>query len=102
MAGTLRPKYHVQKIGESGVPTGKVMLATDPGDVDAPFVIFPRKDPAAFHALLTYADVCEKGLRMEILEFAGKIAESDPAFGTQGARNWQTILMERVKSVDIQ
>ncbi len=100
MAGTLRPKYHVQKVNEEGVTFGNVMLATDPSDVDAPFVIFPRKDPAAFHALLAYAAVCEKGLRAEILLFAEEVAKSAPEFGTQGTRNWQSLLMDKVKSVE--
>ena len=101
MAGTLRPKYKVYRLDEEGAELGPSMLATDPENIDAPFVIFPRKDPAAFHALLAYADVCEKGLRMEIIQFAGKVAESDISFGTQGARNWQTMLMERVKAVEL-
>ena len=101
MAGTLRPKYVVYRVGEDKGRVGSDMLATEPSDVDAPFVIFPRKDPAAFHALLSYAAVCEKGLRAEILLWAEKIAVCDPDFGTQGARNWQTLLMDKVKSVDV-
>ncbi len=101
MAGTLRPKYAVYRLDGEGSLAGEPMLATDPSNVDSPFVIFPRKDPAAFHALLSYAAVCEKGLRAEILLWAEKIATSDPAFGTQAARNWQTVLMDKVKSVDV-
>ena len=101
MAGTLRPKYVVHRLNEEQKAVGETMHATDPNDPNSPFVIFPRKDPAAFHALLSYAAVCEKGLRAEILLWAEKIAVCDPDFGTQGARNWQTVLMDKVKSVDV-
>ncbi len=101
MAGTLRPKYAVYRLDGEGSLAGEPMLATDPSNVDSPFVIFPRKDPAAFHALLAYAAVCEKGLRAEIISFAEDVAQSDPAFGTQGTRNWQTLLMNKVKSVEV-
>ena len=71
MIGKLRPKYQVQRI----VPTdaegiyenrGSAALSTDPEDVDSPFVLMPRKDPAAFQAMVAYARHCEKALAIEI------------------------------------
>ncbi len=86
----LRPKYFVTRFaGEPADPTtmGTRMLATDPDDVDSPFVLMPRKDPAAFYALLGYAQVCDDDLAREIRVWLDKIAEASPVYGSQGERN---------------
>ena len=83
----LRPKYNVQRIDEDGDVVGALIKSTDPDNVDSPFVLMPRKDPAAFYALLNYAKVCEPDLASEIREWAEKIIEAPPIFGTQGLRN---------------
>ncbi|KKN07145.1 hypothetical protein LCGC14_1070050, partial [marine sediment metagenome] len=67
--------------------TSAGMRATDPDDVDSPFVLLPRKDPAAFYALLSYAQVCEDSLAREIHVWLDKIAEASPLYGSQGGRN---------------
>jgi len=94
----LRPKYVVfrvvdEKIASGGTPLvqdiikGTPMLSTDPDDVDSPFVLMPRKDPAAYYALLNYAQACEADLAYEIREWAEKIVKAPPVCGTQGMRN---------------
>lgn len=83
----LRPKYNVQRVDEGGFDVGLPMKSTDPDNVDSPFVLMPRKDPAAFYALLNYAKVCEPDLALEIREWAEKIVEAPPILGTQGVRN---------------
>lgn len=89
----LRPKYMVYKakVSESGknataIPESGVW-ATDPNDVNSPFVLMPRKDPAAFIAMLTYASLCEPSLASEIRIWLESIAKADPVYGTQGSRN---------------
>ncbi len=100
----LRPKYRVQKItgvdpkgvyGTVGLP----MLATDPNDVDSPFVLMPRKDPAAFYAILAYAQMCEDDLAGELRQWLEKIVLAPPVFGTQGLRNRVVIKLEQIKVV---
>lgn len=86
----LRPKYFVTRFeGEPADATvvGKRMLASDPEDVDSPFVLLPRKDPAAYFALLNYAQACETDLGAEIRLWLDRIVEAPPVFGTQGDRN---------------
>jgi len=87
----LRPKYIVRKIPSGAdiksLPAGS-MLSTDPEDVNSPFVLMPRKDPAAFAAMIYYAQCCEPKLAVEIAEWLSKIAAAPPAFGTQGIRNY--------------
>jgi len=83
----LRPKYMVTKIGVVGTELSPTMKATDPDDVDSPFVLMPRKDPAAFAAMIQYARYCESGLAAEIGQWLKKIASEPPRYGTQGARN---------------
>lgn len=83
----LRPKYRVQRIDEEGDLIGPPMSSTDPDNVDSPFVLMPRKDPAAFYALMNYANACEPDLALEVYEWAEKIIEAPPIFGTQGLRN---------------
>lgn len=80
----LRVKYLVYKVGEPLIERKSV----DPNDVDSPFVLMPRKDPAAFAAMLTYANNCQGELAAEIRDWLRKIAEAPPVFGTQGARNY--------------
>lgn len=91
MPGKLRPKYQVLRIEESGrtAPGAKTMFATDPDDINSPFVLMPRKDPAAFVAIITYARHCEPELADEIMDWLNEIAEAEPAFGTQGQRNFR-------------
>ncbi len=89
----LRPKYTVQRVDEIDspggplLPRGEPMVATDPDDVDSPFVLMPRKDPAAFYALLHYAQVCEDDLAREIRVWLEKVVKAPAAHGTQGERN---------------
>jgi len=84
----LRPKYDVQRIGPRGNLIGSRMESTDPEDIDSPFVLMPRKDPAAFHAMMAYAQVCEPVLAAEIRVWLGKIADVEPEYGTQGLCNY--------------
>ncbi len=83
----LRPKYNVQRIDEEGDVIGALMKSTDPDNADSPFVLMPRKDPAALYALLNYSQMCEPDLAKEIIEWAEKIVEAFPVYGTQGERN---------------
>lgn len=88
MAGELlRPKYMVTKIVEPGIPLPPSMRATNPDDINSPFVIMPHKDPVGYVALLRYAELCEPNLASEILIWARKIASAPPEYGTQGTRN---------------
>lgn len=94
----LRPKYMVFRIDED---TGAMIVegampATDPENIDSPFVLKPRKDPAAFVAMIAYTMTCEPDLAQEIREFLHKIAEAPPVFGTQGERNYKAF---RTKSI---
>ncbi len=99
----LRPKYQVQRlepIEAEGVYENKgiAMLSTDPGDIDSPFVLMPRKDPAAFAALVIYSEHCEPELANEIKAWLYKIAEAEPVFGTQGARNFRVTRLKPLES----
>ena len=88
MEKILRPKYQVQRISESGELVGTIhYLSTDPEDVNSPFTLMPRKDPAAFAAMVTYARTCEPQLAKEIMTWLRKIVEAPVIFGTQGGRN---------------
>jgi len=94
----LRPKYMVYKIDGDGKAVSRNMKSTDPDDVNSPFVLLPRKDPAAFIALASYASACESGLAVEIREFLEKISLSNPMLGTQGARNFSAIMKRMIRS----
>lgn len=106
--GTVRPKYVVIRIREEDMQEdgtlslvsishdNPVMIATDPKSIDSPFVLMPRKDPAAFIALVAYASVCEPNLRAEIVQFLDKIVEADPTFGTQGLRNYAELRRKQI------
>ena len=83
----LYPKYRVIKTSEDLNPVNSVMLATDPNDINSPFVLMPRKDPAAMAAMLTYMSFCEPALANEIRPWLRKIADAEPIFGSQGVRN---------------
>lgn len=102
----LRPKYTVQRVNELDSPggplkkVGKLMLSTDPADVDSPFVLMPRKDPAAFAAMGTYMDLCEPQLANEIRAWLRKVAAAEPIFGTQGKRNFSAIRIKRLHEVE--
>lgn len=87
MGEKLRPKYIVQRIGDDGEVIGPVMRSTDPHDIDSPFVLMPRKDPAAYYALLNYAQVCETDLGNEIHAWLRRVVEAPAEYGTQGGRN---------------
>lgn len=88
----LRPKYEVRKIMggplDPAQTLGPPMASTDPDNVDSPFVLMPRKDPAAFAAMIVYAQCCQPSLAAEIAEWLVKVANAPPAFGTQGTRNY--------------
>ncbi len=102
MGSKLRPKYTVQKVkcfdspGSPFEQASKPMLSTVPDDVNSPFVLMPRKDPAAFLAMLTYAQYCEQGLANEIRGWLNLIAEAVPVYGSQGKKNfthmWRNII----------
>lgn len=99
-ARRLRPKYMVAKIDTDGEPIGPVMKSTDPDDVSSPFVLMPRKDPAAFAALGTYMDLCEPQLANEIRAWMRRIAAADLMFGSQGERNLKAIRLKRLLEVE--
>ena len=110
MGDKLRPKYILYRViedTEGEVPTDAIRLgdylvhqspfpSTDPEDASSPFVLMPKKDPAAFRALICYANFCEVSLKDEIGRFLNKIAESEPELGTQGARNLKEILKKEL------
>lgn len=89
MGERLRPKYIVYRKDDHGLATGEAMQSTDPEDIDSPFVLMPRKDHAAYLALIVYAKYCEPDLRAELALWLGKIADAGPKLGTQGMRNFQ-------------
>ena len=92
MEKRLRPKYQVQKVDECGKLVGTIrLLSTDPRDVNSPFVLMPRKDPAAFMAMVTYARLCEPQLATEIKAWLREIVEAPMVFGTQGERNYRAV-----------
>jgi len=100
----LRPKYQVQKIvGDKPKEVygleGPKMLSTDPDDINSPFVLMPRKDPAAFYALLAYARSCEKDLAAEIKGWLTKIAEAPAAYGSQGERNRRFLRLQALRDI---
>ena len=97
MGEKLRPKYQVLKFSGQGLPAGIPMKSVDPDDIDSPFVLMPRKDPAAFRAMVCYARFCEPDLRAEIATWLDKIARAEPVFGTQGTRNMQEIRSEEIR-----
>ena len=96
-AKKLRPKYIVFKID----PEGKLIIpgqkSTDPEDPNSPFVLMPRKDPAAFFAMVAYAQSCEKDLSDEIKDWLHIIAEEPSELGTQGLRNRKEILDQTIR-----
>jgi hypothetical protein len=100
----LRPKYLVSKIlspTTGGLDVALPMQSTDPNNVDSPFVLMPRKDPAAFAALVYYAQVCEPQLAQEIAEWLDKIAHAEPVFGTQGMRNFASVRIDAVHEIRV-
>lgn len=102
----LRPKYQVQKIvGDKPKEVygleGPKMLSTDPDNVDSPFVLMPRKDPAAFAAMITYARYCEPQLSAEIKDWLRMIAGADYVLGTQGQRNYKFMRLKATNDIII-
>lgn len=103
MSERLRPKYLVSKVKIDGsVDHSTTMKATDPGNPNSPFVLMPLKDPAAFLALVTYANYCEPDLAAEVRVWLNKITEADSRLGSQGARNYthmrKDIIMESMRA----
>lgn len=96
----LRPKYVVTRIADAGEELGPTMKSTDPDSVDSPFVLLPRKDPAAFEALRGYASLCEPRLGNEIRAWLRKIAAAEPVYGTQGARNRTAFRLKMLAEAD--
>jgi len=88
----LRPKYTVFKLDLMGKPIIPGYKSTDPEDPGSPFVLMPKKDPAAFQAMITYAQCCEQELGDEIRDWLFTIAEEPPELGTQGVRNRKAML----------
>lgn len=101
MTSKLRPKYMVLRIDESGkpVPGAESMPSTDPTDIDSPFVLLPRKDPAAFVAMVAYARHCEPDLANEIKAWLRTIAGAEPIFGTQGERNFKVNRLKALQDI---
>jgi len=96
----LRPKYCVMKVDKEGKPVGTVhLLSTNPENPNSPFVLMPRKDPAAFAAMITYARMCEPGLANEIAAWLRKIVEVPIVFGTQGERNLTAMRLRSILGI---
>ncbi len=95
----LRPKYIVRKFNDDGT-MGIPQKSVDTDDVNSPFVLMPRKDPAAFKALLFYMTICEPSLANEIRPWLHKIAESEPVYGTQGLRNRKFSLLRIINEAE--
>lgn len=95
----LRPKYDVQRVGPDGDLIGPRMNATDPENPDSPFVLMPRKDPAAFTAVMTYARHCEPDLAAEIRDWLRKVANAPPEYGTQGTRNLSNMRLDAIDAL---
>lgn len=93
----LAPKYVVTKLVPIGQELPPTMKATDPDDINSPFVLMPRKDPAAFVALLAYASACEPSLGNEIRIWLTEIAKSTPVYGDQGFRNRVAMQLRQVQ-----
>ena len=97
----LRPKYMVYRIFDDGSGVSKVgVKSTDPENIDSPFVLMPRKDPAALYALLQYAQMCEDSLAREIRVWVGKIIEAPSVHGTQDERNRVHIGKKMMDSIE--
>ena len=96
----LRPKYRVIREDEEGRTIGKIMKSTDPDDVDSPFVLMPRKDPAAYDAMRIYAQLCEPQLANEIRAWLRNIAQAEPVYGTQGIRNRTAIRLKMLHEAE--
>jgi len=94
----LRPKYTVFRICPDGKPTIPGQKSTDPKDPDSPFVLMPRKDMAAFQALVIYSRYCEPELGKEIKDWLHVIAAAGPQYGTQGIRNRKYALDSSIDS----
>jgi len=77
----------VMKLNNEGETIGEGMNSTNPKDVNSPFVLMPRKDPVAFHAMRAYADMCEAPLGNAIRAWLRLIAQAEPIYGTQGRKN---------------
>lgn len=95
----LYPKYMVGKAVNGTIDACSLIEATNPDNIDSPFVLFPRKDPAAITALKAYASVCNPALAAEIREWLTKVVEAKPEFGTQGTRNYQAMMSSFVSEV---
>jgi len=91
----LRPKYMVYGM-MNGRMTGIGMPSVIPSDPDSPFVLMPRKDPAAFNAVMTYARYCEPDLAAEIRDWLREIANAPAEYGTQGARNLKNMRLDAI------
>jgi len=82
---------------EADTTTG--MISTDPDNVDSPFVLMPRKDPAAFAAMIMYAHYCEKGLAEEIKDWLTKVAMAPTICGSQGERNRRHLDLKALRDI---
>lgn len=95
----LRPKYGVSRLSEDGKAVGVPLLSTNPEDVDSPFVLAPRKDPAAFAAMVAYARMCEPSLANEIKAWLRKIVVAPVVYGTQGERNLKAVRLKALNDI---
>lgn len=96
----LRPKYLVSKMNIDGsADYSTTMKATDPDNPDSPFVLLPRKDPAAIPAMITYARYCEPELAKEIKDWLRKVVIEEASFGTQGERNFRAARLRSLQDI---
>ncbi|MDD5704189.1 MAG: hypothetical protein PHU23_19315 [Dehalococcoidales bacterium] len=93
----LYPKYTVQKV-DNGVYKADELLATDKNSVNSPFVLMPRKDPAAFAALVYYSTICEPRLGNEIRNWLRNVVQAPVAYGSQGNRNRIAMILNNLNS----
>ena len=105
MTKRLYPKYMVYRILASAgdlveSTVSKVGIeSTNPDDIDSSFVLLPRKDPAAYYALLHYAQVCEPALAREIRVWLEKVIKAPPEYGTQGERNRVAMKLKQMEII---
>lgn len=94
----LHAKYSVHKLRpasqlltKEGRKSTLIGSSVDVDNAESPFVLFPRKDPAALVALKCYALNCEPELAQDIRQWIELIRRADQMlgkqYGTQGERN---------------
>ena len=82
----LYQKYEVYRKGGK-IGSEHITVSVNTSEIDSPFVLMPRKDPAAMKALECYADFCEPELSRQIKRWIQLIKKAPKILGTQGKRN---------------